>query len=306
MAATRVLAVVGATATGKSDLALELAQRLDGEVVNADSMQVYRGMDVGTAKVAPDERRGIAHHVLDVWDVREPANVADYQRMARAAFAEITSRGRTPVLVGGSGLYVRAALDDLAFPGTDEEVRARLEGELADVGPAVLHARLAALDPAAAARILPGNGRRIVRALEVLEVTGAPFAAALPDPSYAVPAVQLGLVRDRPQLAERIDRRVERMWDLGLVEEVRGLTARGLREGRTASAALGYAQVLRFLDGEWSEDRAREETARATRRFARRQDSWFRRDPRIRWLSVSATDLVDQAMSALGSVDESW
>jgi tRNA dimethylallyltransferase len=293
-----VVAVVGATATGKSDLGVALALRLGGEVVNADSMQLYRGMDVGTAKLTEPERRGVPHHLLDVWDVRVAANVADYQRMARETFAALDGQGRTPVLVGGSGLYVRAALDDLAFPGTDEAVRARLEAELAEVGPAALHARLGALDPAAAASILPSNGRRVVRALEVVELRGS-FTAALPEPAYAVPATQVGLVLDRPQLDERIELRVDRMWERGLVAEVRSLAERGLREGRTASRALGYAQVLRHLDGEWSEDRARAETVRATRRFARRQESWFRRDPRVDWVPVTGREDPDALAETL-------
>jgi len=294
-----VVAVVGATATGKSDLAVELALRLDAEVVNADSMQLYRGMDVGTAKLTDAERRGVPHHLLDVWDVRVAANVADYQRLVRRTLPEIAARGRRAVLVGGSGLYVRAALDDLAFPGTDDVVRARLEAELAEVGPAALHARLAAVDPPAAAAILPSNGRRVVRALEVVEITGAPFTAALPVPGvYAVPAVQLGLTVDRPTLDARIEQRVDRMWQQGLVDEVRRLAAGGLREGRTASQALGYAQVLRHLDGKWTEDHARAETVRATRRFARRQDSWFRRDSRVRWLAATDPDVIVAALAA--------
>ena len=307
---TGVVAVVGATATGKSDLAVALARRLDGEVVNADSMQLYRGMDVGTAKLPPEARAGVPHHLLDVWDVGEPANVADYQRLARSVFAEVCGRGRTPVLVGGSGLYVRAAVDVLDFPGTDDAVRARLDAELAAVGPAALHKRLAAVDPRAAEAILPGNGRRVVRALEVVEITGAPFVARLPDPAYAVPTAQIGLAVDRAVLDERIARRVERMWDQGLVAEVGSLEARGLREGRTASRALGYAQVLRHLAGEWSEEQAREETVRATRRFARRQESWFRRDPRVRWLDVTdpldtgddPAALAERALSTLGGM----
>ena len=297
-----VVAVVGATATGKSDLAVELALRLGGEVVNADSMQLYSGMDVGTAKLTEAERRGVPHHLLDVWEVRVAANVADYQRLVRPQLLEIAARGRPAVLVGGSGLYVRAALDDLAFPGTDDAVRARLEAELAEVGPAVLHGRLAALDPAAAAAILPSNGRRVVRALEVVEITGASFTATLPEPSaYAVPAVQLGLALDRATLDARIESRVERMWAAGLVEEVRRLAEAGLRDGRTASRALGYAQVLRHLDGEWTEEEARAETVRATRRFARRQESWFRRDPRVHWLDAGSPDLVERALAGAGS-----
>jgi tRNA dimethylallyltransferase len=301
MCSPPVVAVVGPTAAGKSDLAVALARRLGGEVVNADSMQLYAGMDIGTAKLPPDERGGIPHHLLDVWDVRVPASVVEYQRLARAAVAEIAARGAVPVLVGGSGLYLRAVLDDLAFPGTDPAVRARLEGELAEVGPGVLHARLAARDPAAAARILPGNGRRIVRALEVVEITGLPFTATLPEPRYVRPAVQIGLEVPRDVLDARIAARVDAMWAAGLVEEVEALAARGLREGRTASRALGYAQVLRALDGEYDLDAARAETVRATRRFARRQASWFGRDPRVVRLAFDRPDLLGAALAAVAS-----
>ncbi len=296
---TPVVAVVGPTAAGKSDVGVELALALGGEVVNADSMQLYRGMDIGTAKLPVAERRGVAHHLLDVLDVHEPADVAGYQRAARGVVAELHAAGRRAVLVGGSGLYVRAVLDDLVFPGTDPAVRARLEAELAEVGPGALHARLAALDPAAAGRILPSNGRRLVRALEVVELTGGPFAARLPEPSYALPAVQVGLEVPRPVLDERIARRVDRMWAEGLVDEVRALERAGLREGRTASRALGYAQVLRLLAGACTEGEAREETVRATRRFARRQESWFRRDPRVVWLPHDVPDLLERALAAV-------
>jgi tRNA dimethylallyltransferase len=298
-ASGRVVAVVGPTAAGKSDLGVALAQALGGEVVNADSMQLYRGMDIGTAKLRVDEQGDVVHHVLDVWDVRDEASVADYQRMARAAFRAARRRGAVPVLVGGSGLYVRAALDRLDFPGTDPGVRARLEAELASDGPAALHRRLAAVDPVAASTILGSNGRRLVRALEVIEITGRPFTATLPDHVYEVPAVQLGLTLPRPELDERIERRVDRMWAAGLVEEVRRLAAAGLRAGRTASRALGYAQVLRHLDGELTEQEARAETVRATRRFARRQESWFRRDPRVVWLPADDPDLVGSALGEL-------
>jgi tRNA dimethylallyltransferase len=295
-----VVAVVGPTAVGKSDLGLALARALGGEVVNADSMQLYRGMDVGTAKPTEAEQGDVVHHVLDVWDVTDEANVADYQRMARAAFAAVRSRGARPVLVGGSGLYVRAALDRLEFPGTDPAVRRRLEAELAAGGPGALHRRLAEVDPAAAAAILPSNGRRLVRALEVVELTGRPFTAALPEHVYEVPAVQVGLTLPRPELDDRIARRVDLMWERGLVEEVRRLADAGLRAGRTASRALGYAQVLRHLAGEWTEERARDETVRATRRFARRQESWFRRDPRVVWLPAGDPALVDRALDEVG------
>jgi tRNA dimethylallyltransferase len=294
-----VVAVVGPTASGKSDLGVALARALGGEVVNTDSMQLYRGMDIGTAKLTEAERGGIPHHLLDVWDVRETASVAEYQRLARAVVDDLRARGVTPVLVGGSGLYVRAVLDDLDFPGTDEAVRARLEVELAEVGSGALHARLAELDPAAAAAILPSNGRRIVRALEVVEITGGRFAATLPELRDVYPSVQIGLDVPRPELDARIDLRVERMWDQGLVEEVRRLADEGLREGRTASRALGYAQVLRYLDGEWTQEQALAETQRATRRFARRQDTWFRRDPRITWIPYDAPDLLTRALATI-------
>ena len=278
--------MLGPTAAGKSDLALRLAEDLGGEIINADSMQLYAGMDIGTAKLTPAERRGIPHHLLDVWDVRYPANVAEYQQMARAAIAGVAARGRVPILAGGSGLYLRAALDDLNFPGTDPAVRARLEQELDRRGPGALHDRLATLDPAAARGILPSNGRRIVRALEVIEVSGQPFTATLPHYESVYPAVQIGLRVPRAELDERIAERVARMWQAGFVAEVRHLETAGLRTGRTASRALGYAQVLRYLAGDWTGPLAREETVKATRRFARRQEAWFRRDPRVTWLDA--------------------
>jgi tRNA dimethylallyltransferase len=293
-----VVAVVGPTAAGKSELAVELAARLRGEVVNADSMQVYRGMDIGTAKPTLQERRGIAHHVLDVLDVRAPATVAEFQGLARASIDSCLARTVVPVLVGGSALYVRAVLDRFEFPGTDPDVRARFERELAAVGATTLHERLAEIDPGAAAAILPTNGRRIVRALEVVELTGRPFAASLPEPVYSFgDVVQLGLDVPRDVLDRRIADRVDQMWHAGLVDEVRTLEAAGLRAGPTARKALGYAQVLAYLAGEYDEAEARSLTIRATRRFARRQDSWFRRDRRIHWLPFDADDLVEQALA---------
>ncbi|MFE5302307.1 tRNA (adenosine(37)-N6)-dimethylallyltransferase MiaA [Streptomyces sp. NPDC056632] len=288
--APRVIAVVGPTAAGKSDLGVFLAQQLGGEVVNADSMQLYRGMDIGTAKLTVEERGGVPHHLLDIWDVTEAASVAEYQRLARAEIDRLLAEGRTPVLVGGSGLYVRGALDVMEFPGTDPELRARLEAELEERGSGVLHARLAAADPEAARAILPSNGRRIVRALEVIEITGKPFTANLPGHDSVYDTVQIGVDVARPGLDERIATRVDRMWEAGLVDEVRTLEAQGLREGRTAARALGYQQVLAALAGECTEDEARAETVRATKRFARRQDSWFRRDPRVHWLSGAVED----------------
>ncbi|HLQ56455.1 MAG TPA: tRNA (adenosine(37)-N6)-dimethylallyltransferase MiaA [Streptosporangiaceae bacterium] len=294
-----VITVVGPTAAGKSGLSLRLARALGGEIVNADSMQLYRGMDIGTAKLPPAERAGVPHHLLDVWPVTRTASVSEYQLLARAAIGDIRERGRIPILVGGSGLYVRAAIDNLEFPGTDPELRDGLEAELAERGAAALHARLAEADPAAAAAILPGNGRRIVRALEVIQLSGRPFSATLPGYQSVYPAVQVGLRLPRAEADRRIADRVGRMWQAGFVAEVRDLAGHGLREGRTASRALGYAQVLRFLAGEWSEEQAAAETVRATRRFARRQDAWFRRDPRIRWLAADDPGMAGRVLAVL-------
>jgi tRNA dimethylallyltransferase len=294
-----LVAVVGPTATGKSGLGVALATALDGEVVNADAMALYRGMDVGTAKPTPAERAGVPHHLLDVLDVTETASVAAYQRAARRVIEDLRAAGRAPVLVGGSGLYVQAVVDELQFPGTDATLRAELEAELAVAGPAALHARLAAVDPAAAAAVLPSNGRRIVRALEVVALTGRPFPARLATggpPRYD--AVLLGVDRPTAELDERVARRVARMFAGGLVAETRLLLARGLREGRTASRALGYQQVVAALDGAADLRAAAADTVRATRRFVRRQRSWFRRDRRIVWLDPGA-DLLGQALRTL-------
>lgn len=298
-----VVAVVGATAAGKSGLSLDLAEALGGEVVNTDAMQLYRGMDIGTAKLPVAERRGIPHHLLDVLEVTEPASVAEFQGQARAVIKQVRGRGRTPVLVGGSALYTRAVLDEFAFPGTDPEVRARLEAELADVGSAVLHRRLAEVDPEAAANILVENGRRVVRALEVVELTGRPFSATLPTLTYADPrTVQVGVDIDRPTLDARIEQRVSEMFAAGLVAEVEALLGHGLAEGRTASRAIGYPEVAAHLAGELSLDEARERTVIATRRFARRQDAWFRKDPRITWVRFDDPDRLARAMSAVAAV----
>ena len=277
----RVVAVVGPTAAGKSDAALRIAERLGAEVVNADSMQLYRGMDIGTAKLSLAERRGVPHHLLDVWDVRETASVAAYQAMAR----EVIDSLDVAVVVGGSGLYVRGALDAFEFPGTDPEVRARLEADLETTSPEAMHGRLNAVDPVAARAILPTNARRVVRALEVVEITGRPFSAQPGMETYAsvYDTRYVGVVPDLTTLDERIDRRVDVMWARGLVGEVRDLETDGLREGVTASRALGYQQVLAHLAGEYGEDEARARTRLATRQFARRQLKWFRRDPRVEW-----------------------
>ncbi|QIK68446.1 tRNA (adenosine(37)-N6)-dimethylallyltransferase MiaA [Nocardioides sp. HDW12B] len=295
-----VVAVVGSTAVGKSDLALELALRLGGEVVNTDAMQLYRGMDIGTAKLPPDERRGVPHHLLDVLGVTERASVAVFQREARAVIADCRARGVVPVLVGGSALYTRAVLDRFEFPGTDPAVRARWEDELERVGAPALHARLAEADPAAALAVLPTNGRRVVRALEVIEVTGRPFSATLPRKEYVDPrTVQLGVDADRTSVDDRVGRRVERMWRDGLLDEVRDLAARGLREGSTAGRAIGYREALDHLDGVLTAEEARAATALATRRFARRQESWFRKDERVTWLAHDAPDLPERAVAAV-------
>ena len=296
------MAVVGATASGKTGLSLDLAERLDGEVVNTDAMQVYRGMDIGTAKLPPAERRGIPHHLLDTLTVRDPATVAEFQQWARAEIADIRGRGRTPVLVGGSALYTRAILDRFEFPGTDDAVRSRLEDELAELGPEALHERLRKADPEAADRILVANGRRVVRALEVVEITGRPYSASLPTMDYLDPhTVQIGVDIDRPTLDERIGRRVQEMFDAGFVDEVARLLDDGLAEGRTAGRAIGYREVASYLAGEIGLDEARERTFLATRRFSRRQDSWFRKDPRVVWLRYDDPELVDRAVSVVGA-----
>jgi tRNA dimethylallyltransferase len=295
-----IVAVVGATASGKTSLSLDLAERLDGEIVNTDAMQVYRGMDVGTAKLPEPERRGIPHHLLDTLDVRDPATVAQFQAWAREAIADLRSRERAAVLVGGSALYTRAIIDRFEFPGTDAGVRATLESELAELGPHRLHDRLAGLDPQAAAKIIPENGRRTVRALEVIALTGRPYTASLPTLEYADPrTVQIGVDIDRPTLDARIEQRVDHMFEAGFVDEVDRLLKDGLADGRTASRAIGYAQVASYLRGELSLAEARERTTSATRRFARRQDSWFRKDPRIVWVRFDDPDLVAKALAAV-------
>ncbi len=289
---TGVVVIVGPTASGKSALAVDIALRLGGEVVNADAMQLYRGMDIGTAKATFAERGGVPHHLLDVLDVTAPANVATFQRDARAAIADCHARGVTPVLTGGSSLYVRAVLDHLEFPGTDPDLRARWSAELDRVGAESLHAVLAAQDPAAAAQILPSNGRRIVRALEVIELTGRPFVATMPPHTSIYPHLtMIGLQVSRPDLDERLVGRVETMWAAGLLDEVRALRRVGLDDGPTASKAIGYSQAIAQLEGTMTEAEAKADTVRVTRRFARRQDRLFRSDPRIHWVSSRASDI---------------
>ena len=292
--------IVGATATGKSELSLQLAERLNGEIVNADSMQLYRGMDIGTAKLSPQERRGIPHHLIDVLDVNQDASVAEYQGWARSKIDEMLGSGKSVIVVGGTGLYVKAILDELNFPDTDPEVRARLSEEADRIGGDAMHERLGKLDPAAAAAIPKENVRRVVRALEVIEITGKPFTANLPraGASYYPEAKQFGLVMDRDDLKERIDRRVDLMWSEGFVGEVQALIEKGITTGKTAKAALGYNQIISFLEGRISEAEAKEETKRATRAYARRQETWFSRDARIKWLKGGTKERLDSILSS--------
>ncbi|WP_285320606.1 tRNA (adenosine(37)-N6)-dimethylallyltransferase MiaA [Pseudarthrobacter sp. lyk4-40-TYG-27] len=293
MVAPPVIAVVGPTGSGKSDLAVNLALELDGEVINADAMQFYRGMDIGTAKISVAERKGVPHHLLDVMDVTQEASVSTFQEQARNVIAAVHARGKRAILAGGSGLYVRAALDVLEFPGTDASLRARLEAEYAERGTAELLARLRAVDPVSAERL--SDARRIIRALEVHELTGRPFSSFMPRREYHQPAVQVGLAVDRDVLRERLAARVHRMVDAGLLAEVGTLDAQGLRTGKTASRALGYSQFLRVLDGASTVADAAEETIVATRQFARRQLTWFRADPRITWLDWQDPELAGKA-----------
>lgn len=296
-----LIVICGATATGKSDLAVELAKELKGHIVNADSMQLYKGMDIGTAKLSIEERQGIKHHLIDVLSVKEEASVAQYQSDARSIIDQLLEQSIPAIVVGGTGLYIKSILDDLNFPDTDPEVREKIAKQAEELGADVMHARLEKLDPAAAAAIPKENVRRVVRALEVIELTGRPYTANLPRVgSTKYPqARQFGLVMERETLQERIDLRVERMWEQGLVREVRDLMAEGLLEGRTAQAALGYAQVIKFAQGLMTEEEAKEETKRATRQYARRQETWFSRDERITWIKKApVAELVERVISS--------
>lgn len=288
-----VIAVVGPTGSGKSDLAVSLALELDGEIINADAMQFYRGMDIGTAKITVPERRGVPHHLLDTLDVTQEASVSDFQHQARDIISDVHARGKRAILAGGSGLYVRAALDILEFPGTDPELRRRLEAELEETSQEAMLARLREVDPVSAGRV--ADARRIIRALEVHQLTGRPFSSFMPRREYFRPAIQIGLAVDRAVLRERLALRVDTMVQRGLLDEVRRLDAAGLRRGKTAPRALGYAQFLKVLDGESTVEEAAEDTVVATRQFARRQLTWFRADPRITWLDWDAPDLTAQA-----------
>ena len=300
-APTPLVAVVGPTGTGKSDLGIALSHELGGEVINADALQLYRGMDIGTAKLPPEERDGVPHHLLDVLDIHEEASVAAFQRDARRCAEQIRERGRVPVLVGGSGLYVRAAMDAIDFPGTDPVIRARREDQLRRDGRAVLLRELARVDPESAARVK--DDRRLVRALEVHDLTGRPFTSFMPQRRYVRPTVQIGLAMDRDELNDRLARRVDLMLERGWLDEVRALAARGLRESPTAGRALGYPQLLAVLDGTMTLAQAREDTVAATRRFTKRQRTWFRADPRVHWIECSAgrsvTDLAARALEVV-------
>ncbi len=283
----RLIVICGATATGKSDLSISLAQKIDAEIINADSMQLYKGMDIGTAKISTEEQRGIPHHMLDLLEVNQDANVAWYQDKARSVISDIHARGKDAIIVGGTGLYIKAILDELNFPDTDPVVRAELELEFATKGIAPLFERLEKLDPAAALAIDKANSRRVIRALEVIKITGKPFTANLPrEESSRYPyAKQFGLVMDRDTLSERISLRVDRMWEKGFVQEVEKLLTAGIMQGTTAQRALGYAQVIAQIEGKLTQEEAQEETKRATRQYARRQETWFSRDERITWIS---------------------
>ena len=283
----RLIVICGATATGKSDLSVSLAQKIDAEIINADSMQLYKGMDIGTAKISSEEQQGIPHHMLDLLEVNQDANVAWYQDKARSVISDIHARGKDAIIVGGTGLYIKAILDELNFPDTDPVVRAELELEFATKGIAPLFERLEKLDPAAALAIDKANSRRVIRALEVTKITGKPFTANLPrEESSRYPyAKQFGLVMDRDTLSERISLRVDRMWEKGFVQEVEKLLTAGIMQGTTAQRALGYAQVIAQIEGKITQEEAQEETKRATRQYARRQETWFSRDERITWIS---------------------
>ena len=299
---TKLIVVTGATATGKSDLAVALAQEIGAEIVNADSMQLYKGMDIGTAKLTAEERQSIPHHLLDVAEVSTDVTVSWYQEQARAIIDRILAAGKSAVIVGGTGLYIKAILDDLNFPDTDPAVRAAITDEAEKLGNEAMHKRLATLDPAAALAIPQENVRRVIRALEVIEITGKPYTANLPrEASSRYPqAQQFGLVMDRETLNTRIDARVARMWQLGLVDEVEELINQGLLDGKTAQAAIGYAQIIKLKHGEMSEAEAREDTARATRQYARRQETWFSKDARIQWIKPGT--LHERLSTALSSL----
>jgi tRNA dimethylallyltransferase len=297
-----LLCIVGPTGSGKSGLAINIALELaksglKAEIVNADSMQFYRGMDIGTAKVPVAERAGIEHHMLDWLDISEENTAARYQVEARKAISNLIENGILPIVVGGSMLYIAALINTFEFPGRDEALRAQLEQDLIDLGPQAMHKRLELLDETAASRIEPQNGRRIVRALEIVMITGEPFAASLPDQFESfLPVLEIGLNSAREHLVERLAQRVRDMWSAGLVDEVKGLEDKGIRDSKTASQAIGYSQALASIDGRLTEEEAIAETILLTQRYARRQMSWFRRDHRIHWFDYQSEDLVKEVM----------
>lgn len=304
---TKLIAVVGPTGTGKSDLAISIAENLisqgrPAEIINADSMQFYRGMNIGTAKLPENERKGIAHHMIDVLDIKDESTAAEYQKQVRPIIEEMQSRATTPILVGGSMLYVAAALNTFEFPARDETLRAELELELEQFGSPAMHNRIRQLDATAASRIDPANGRRVVRALEILILTGEPFAAELPAETTSwQPVIEIGLNSERSHLVERLALRVERMWQQGLVEEAQSLIAEGIREGKTSSRAIGYAQALAQIDGTMSQSEAIAQTVQLTQRYARRQMSWFKRDERINWFDYQDHHLFDNVMNLVNA-----
>ena len=299
----KLIAVVGPTGAGKSALAISIAKHIvdrggKAEIINCDSMQFYRGMDVGTAKLNLTERQGIKHHLFDFLEITDESTAAEYQQLARPLILDLQANGITPILVGGSMLYVAAVLNRFEFPARDEELRAKLEQDLIDLGPHEMHRRLKAIDPVAASRIIPENGRRSVRALEIVTLTGEPFAAALPEvPEDWQPVLEIGITGDREDLRARLEARVHKMWQQGMIEEVRSLEVKGVREGKTSSVAIGYAQALKQIDGEMSEADAMADTVRLTQKYARRQMSWFRRDQRIQWLDYQDPEATAKALA---------
>jgi tRNA dimethylallyltransferase len=302
---SQLIAVVGATGTGKSELALGIAEYINSvgykaEIVNADAMQLYKGMDIGTAKLPIAERRGITHHLIDVLEITQESTAAEYQRLARAKILQLQESGIIPILVGGSMLYVASCLNNFEFPDRDQELRAQLEAELIEHGPLHMHKKLVELDQIAASRIIPENGRRIVRALEIVMITGEPFAASLPDEIESwQPVLEFGLRMEREQLLPKLEKRVLKMWEQGLVEEVASLIPAGFRDSKTASVAIGYAQALGELDGELTREEAIASTVQLTQRYARRQVSWFKRDDRIQWLEALDTELLAKALELI-------
>ena len=300
---TKLIAVVGPTGAGKSALAIEMAKHINSnggnaEILNCDSMQFYKGMDVGTAKLNLEERRGITHHLFDFLEITDESTAAEYQQIARPLILDLQAKGITPILVGGSMLYVAAVLNKFEFPARDEKLRAKLEQDLIDLGPHEMHRRLKALDPIAASRIIPENGRRSVRAIEIVTLTGEPFAAALPEvPEDWQPVLEIGINGDREDLRARLEARVHKMWQQGLIDEVKSLEPNGIREGKTSSVAIGYAQALKQIDGDLTEAEAIADTVRLTQKYARRQMSWFRRDQRIQWLDYQDPDATAKALS---------